>query len=74
MGLPLVDALAPEAAMQDLDRVLRMTADKAREYTERRDRAIVEAHASGLSYRHIAERTGLHFTSIAKIVNRQTDK
>ena len=58
----------------DLDRELKLTADKAREYTERRDRAICEAHAAGLSYRHIAERTGLHFTSVAKIVNRQTDR
>ena len=58
--------------MADLDRELKLTADKAREYTERRDRAIREAHASGLSYRHIAERTGLHFTSVANIVNRRT--
>ena len=58
----------------DLARELKRTADKAREYTERRDRAICEAHAAGLSYRHIAERTGLHFTSVAKIVNRQTDR
>ena len=60
--------------MNNLDRELKRFADKAREYTERRDQAICEAHASGLSYRHIAERTGLHFTSVANIVNRQTDR
>ena len=74
MGRPLVDILAPEASVDQLDRELKRTADKAREYTERRNRAIVEAHLSGMSYRHIAERTGLHFTSVANIVNRQTDK
>ena len=57
--------------MDDLDRELKRTADKAREYTERRDRAIVEAHQAGKSYRHIAQRTGLHFTSIAKIAQRE---
>ena len=72
-GKPLVDALAPEGAVDDLDRELKRTGDKAREYTERRDRAIVEAHRAGKSYRHIAERTGLHFTSVANIVNRKTD-
>ena len=56
--------------MDDLDRDLKRLADKAREYTERRDRAICEAHRAGKSYRHIAERTGLHFTSVAKIVKR----
>ena len=57
--------------MADLDRDLKRLADKAREYTERRNQAIIEAHEAGLSYRHIAERTGLHFTSIAKIVKRE---
>lgn len=74
MGQPLVDALAPEAHMQDLDRDLKRFSDKAREYTERRNRAICEAHEAGMSYRHISERTGLHFTSVANIVNRQTDR
>ena len=59
-------------AVADLDRELKLTADKAREYNERRNQAIRQAHEAGMSYRHIAERTGLHFTSVANIVNRQT--
>ena len=54
--------------------LLEKRGELVRRYTERRDRAIVEAHRAGKSYRHIAERTGLHFTSVANIVNRQTDK
>ena len=58
----------------DLHLELKRTADKAREYTEQRNWTIVKAHEEGMSYRQIADAVGLHFTSVANIVNRQTDK
>jgi len=47
-----------------------IAARKAREWTERRNALIRQAHAEGESFRSIAERVGLTHTAIKKIVDR----
>lgn len=51
-------------------RKLASAAAKAREWTETRDRLIVEAVAAGGSLREVAETVGLSHTAVAKIVRK----
>ena len=49
---------------------LRKVGAKQREWTDKRDAAIVEAHADGLSLRQIADAVGLSHTGVRRIVER----
>lgn len=51
-------------------RKLAGAASKSREWTEQRDRLIVEAVQAGGSLREVAETVGLSHTAVAKIVRR----
>ena len=53
-------------------RTLKRKADAVAKAYEARDAAIREAHNEGWSLRDIAEAVKLHFTSVRKIVNRET--
>ena len=52
-------------------RTLKRKAEAVAKAYEARDAAICEAHDEGWSLREIADVVGLHFTSVAKIVNRE---
>lgn len=47
-----------------------VAADKAREWTDRRNALIVQAREDGATLRQIAELTGLSHTAVAKILAR----
>jgi lambda repressor-like predicted transcriptional regulator len=49
-------------------------AAKSREWTERRNALIVQAHKDGASLRKLADLTGLSHTAIAKIVKRSGER
>ena len=53
-------------------RTLKRKAEAVGKAYAARDAAIREAHGEGWSLREIAEVVGLHYTSVRKIVNRQT--
>lgn len=57
---------------RDVARRLSAAARKQREWTERRNEAIVQAHADGASLREIAEQVGLAHSAVAKIVKRSS--
>lgn len=61
----------PDPARAEL-RDVKAWGRKAREATERRDRAIVAATEKGASLRVVATHAGLTHTAIAKIVARDT--
>ena len=50
-------------------RTLKRKAEAVAKAYEARDAAIREAHGEGWSLREMAEATGLHFTSVRKILN-----
>ena len=50
---------------------LRKVGAKQREWTDKRDTAIVQAHRDGLSLRAIAEAVGMSHMGVKRIVDRQ---
>lgn len=52
-------------------RAIAAAAQRARANTEERDRLIREAHHAGASLREIAAASGLHFTSVRKIIKKE---
>ena len=54
------------------DTTLRKVGVKQREWTDKRDAAIVEAHRDGLSLRAIADAVGMSHMGVKRIVERST--
>ena len=54
------------------DTTLRKVGVKQREWTDKRDAAIVEAHRDGLSLRAIADAVGMSHMGVKRIVERGT--
>ena len=50
---------------------LRRVGAKQREWTEKRDAAIVEAHQKGMSLRAIGDAVGMSHMGVRRIVERQ---
>ena len=50
---------------------LRKVGAKQREWTDKRDAAIVEAHQEGMSLRAIADAVGMSHMGVRRIVERQ---
>ena len=53
---------------------LRKVGAKQREWTDKRDQAIVQAHRDGMSLREVADAVGLSHMGVQAIVKRQTQK
>lgn len=64
-AVPDFDAMGTEQ-LRDVTR----TARRAREWTDKRDAAIVEAHRAGDSLRQIADAAGLSHAGVDRIVKR----
>ncbi len=52
--------------------MLRQVGTKQREWTDRRDTAIVQAHRDGMSLREIAEAVGMSHMGVDRIVKRES--